>query len=95
MIAKRHRGQGRVVLALCDDSLLGEVFRSDGLKLDLSSSFYDGENMSISDAMPLLKEANTINAVGKECIKALIAEGYIGEKDVKEIAGIPHVQVVK
>jgi hypothetical protein len=43
MILKEHKSHdGKCVIALCDDDILGKKFEENGLQLDLTSSFYKG-----------------------------------------------------
>jgi len=44
MIVKSHStGDGRKVIAICDDSLLGKKFEEGDKQLDLTSEFYQGQ----------------------------------------------------
>jgi hypothetical protein len=90
MIVKKHSSQGRLVIAVCDNSLVGKKFEEGDLILDLSSDFYKGEEMGEEELKELVKKANTINVVGEESVGFFIKEGIVSENEVKEISGIKY-----
>ncbi len=94
MIVKIHKSYGKVVLAMCDDDILGKVFEDEDSILDLSSSFFKGEEMDEDVVLNLVKEAHIINAVGKFCVDFLINNNIVQKKDIKKINNTPHVQVL-
>jgi hypothetical protein len=93
MIVKKHVVEGKLLLALCDDSLLGKKFEDDTKQLDISSSFYNGVTMKIEQLLLLLEEAYIINAVGSETIDFLKQQGFKVE-NVIAVQGIPHAQII-
>ena len=94
MILKMHIHSSRLVLAACDDELVGNVYEEGKKILDLSSSFYKGDKVSDDDFFAIAKKCYLINAVGKNTISVLSEEGIISEEDTKKINGVPYVQVV-
>ncbi len=57
--------------------------------------FYGGELLEFDEIIPLLREANMINAIGNKIIKRLSEIGYVSnEADASEIDGIKHTQIV-
>ncbi|NTV22883.1 MAG: DUF424 family protein [Nanoarchaeota archaeon] len=94
MIIKKHTSQGRLVLACCDDEIIGKVFE-EGIKfLDLKSKFYDGDKTGESDMVRFAKQAYIINAVGIKCIDILLKEKIADKKDIGYCSGIPYVQLI-
>ena len=94
MIAKVHKAQnGELIIAVCDKELLGQKFEEDGKILDLSSDFYNGEEMTEEEVGDLLRNAYMINLVGKKAIKIGISEEIIDEENVKKIAGVQYACV--
>ncbi len=92
MIVKKHINEGRLILAICDDELVGKKFSQKDIQIDLTGSFYKGKELSIEEIKDLTKKAFVINAVGKKSVNFLIKEGFISEKDVINIENIPHSQ---
>jgi hypothetical protein len=90
-------GLKRSVTALCDSELLGRVIRGGGCVLDLRKykEFYCGEIVCEEDAAGLAREAENLNVVGANSLAAARRCVAIDEKNVKRIAGVPHVQVYR
>jgi hypothetical protein len=83
------------LVAACDSDLLGETFREGKLKLEVKAEFYRGSEVSITEALRAVSEADIANLVGKEIVKAAVEQGYADPSAIIEVAGIPHVQIVR
>lgn len=94
MLIKKHKSrEGRIILAMCDDSLIRKKFAEGELLIDLTGEFYNGENKSEDDAKKIIHEANAINAVGEKCVEFLLKLGLVDKKRVLKVAGVPHAEV--
>ena len=93
MIVKQHRGNGKLILAVCDTELLGKRFEDSKLVLDLTSSFYKGVEMDENRLRELTLAAAIINAVGEKTIKFLRDCGF-EIKEVNKIKNIPFVNII-
>lgn len=91
---KIHRGENDVLLAACDEDLVGRTFREGPAKLDVSELFYRGESVERAVLVERMKNASIMNLVGAEVVAIAIDEGYASEEDVIVIDGVKHVQVV-
>ena len=95
VIVKVHKTpDGRKVVAICDKDLLGKKFEEGKLQLDLTSDFYNGDEMSEEDIIKELKDASVVNIVGEDSIKLGIKLGCVNEGNIIRIKGIPHAQGV-
>ncbi len=94
MFVKIHRGENDVLLAACDEDLVGRTFREGPAKLDVSELFYRGESVERAVLVERMKNASIMNLVGAEVVAIAIDEGYASEEDVIVIDGVKHVQVV-
>jgi len=94
MIVKKHLNDGRLVLAVCDSGLLGKKFAEGNRQLDLTSSFYKGEEVDEKEIERLMKEAYMINLVGEKSVKLGIKSKLIDKDCVIVIAKIPHAQIL-
>jgi len=92
---KIYRVQGEILLAACDENLLGKTFREGELKLEVKERFYKGELRDIEDLERLLDEATIANLVGEKCVSKAIELGYVSEDRVLYIQGVPHAQMAK
>jgi len=95
LVVKVHQKDDRTVVAVCDDTLLGQVFEEKGVQLDLSSPFYQGEVFEKQqDVGDLLRNADSVNLVGDEAVKIGLMEGIITPEQVRTVDGVPHAQSV-
>ncbi len=92
---KIYNVQGEVLLAACDEELLGRTFREGELKLEVRERFYGGELKDVNELENLLAEATIANLVGERCVSKAIELGYVDKDRVLYIEGIPHAQMAK
>ncbi len=95
MYFKKHLTKDRIVLAVCDEDLVGKKFSEGGVTLNISERFYKGERKSEKDLEELLKNSENINLVGKKIIKFAIKLGLLNKDSIITIKGIPHAQILK
>jgi hypothetical protein len=65
------------------------------IHFEVRESFYKGELTSEEKFKELLTQANNINLVGEKCVNLAVREGYLNEKDIIKIQGVPHALVFK
>lgn len=95
MIVKIHKGaDGKKVIAVCDSDLVGKKFEEGDLQLDISNSFYGGEEKNEEDMTKELKQPCSVNIVGEKSIKFFVDKGLIDEESIIKIKKIPHAQCV-
>ncbi|MBD3164019.1 DUF424 family protein [Candidatus Woesearchaeota archaeon] len=94
MIAKKHLSGKKLILAVCDDALLGKRFSQDNLQVDLASEFYNGSHMGQDMLLSLINKAYIINAVGEETISMLKNIGLITEDNIIRISGMPVANIL-
>lgn len=92
-MAKRYARGAEVLVAACDDRLLGRTLREGQLRLHVSS-FYEGERVTEEQFLALLRHATIGNFVGRETVAAAQRAGFVGEDGVLWIDGEPHAQMV-
>jgi len=96
MILKQHMTPDRrLILAICDDGLLGKTFCEGKKQLDLSSEFYNGTKVEEGEVVPLLNKAYAINAAGKAAVSVCIKAGLAEPSDINRICRIPFLQLVR
>jgi len=94
MIVKKHVHNGRLLLAVCDNALIGKKI-SDGSKiLDLSSDFYCGEEKTKDDVLKLMKQSYMIILIGSESLKTAKEIFAVPDNNVIFVKGIPHAQIL-
>lgn len=93
--AKLTKCGEHVLLATCDEELLGEVLREGKIVFKIGEEFYKGPKMPLADAIELMKESTIVNMVGNNIVKKAIEQGLVHPEAVLNICGIPHAQIVK
>ena len=92
---KVYTTQGEILLAACDEKVLGETFEEGELQIEVSQSFYGGDKVTCEDFKRQLKTATIANLVGMEVIEIALELGMVNEESVIEIGGVPHAQIAK
>jgi uncharacterized protein len=93
--AKLTKCGEHVLLAACDEELLGEVLREGKIVFNIGEEFYKGPKMPVTEAIELMRESTIVNMVGNNIVKKAIEQGLVHPEAVLEICGIPHAQIVK
>ncbi|WP_457752036.1 DUF424 domain-containing protein [Thermococcus sp.] len=92
---KVYRVQGEVLLAACDEELLGRTFREGEIKLEVKERFYKGELVEEGQLGELLEEATIANLTGERCVSKAIELGYVDPERVLKVQGVPHAQMAR
>jgi hypothetical protein len=96
---KKHAADQGVILAMCDEELIGKVLKEGKLFLDLDkyADFYRGELTSEQKAQGMVdgEEIYSANVVGERSVAIMISKGIVGNGEVKRIGKVPFVQVFK
>jgi len=94
IVVKVHKSEGRVILAMCDEEVIGKVFEEGNKILDTASNFYNGLVMDEESIKKYLKISYIINAVGKNSVDLLLKQDIIDDDKVMKISDIPYAQAV-
>src|SRR3989344_5659030 len=93
MKVKVHRhSDGRIFVAVCDSNIVGRKFTEGNMQLDLSSHYFEGEEMDERLVEELLKKAYSAIFAGKESVALGIKNGYLDQKNITYIEKIPNGQ---
>ena len=93
--AKLSKCGDHVLLAACDEELLGQILRDGKIVFKVGEEFYKGPKMPIEEAIELMEESTVVNMVGPNIVKKAIEQGLVHPAAVLEICGVPHAQIVK
>lgn len=88
------RRSEEILVTICDQELFGRELREGDLSLEVSPSFYEGEEVSVEECLEALKEATIANMVGS-IVEEAIEAGYVDSDYVLEIEGVQHAQMVR
>ena len=95
MLVTIHKtSNGKSIVAVCDQELLGKKFEENDLQLDLTGNFYKGTNLNEIEAKKIIMRVYIINVVGKKSIEFCIREKIIKKGDENKISNIPYVQAI-
>lgn len=92
---KKYESGGEVLVAVCDENLLGRRFTEGRLVLDVKKEFYGGVLVTIDEAIRELKKATIANIVGENIVREALKEGLIHEEAILWVSNVPHAQIVK
>ena len=90
-----YQKKGEVLVAACDEELLGKTFKEGRLKLEVKEAFYKGSLKELSDAVRLISNSDVANLVGRRIVGAVVEEGIADSRAVISIAGVPHLQIMR
>lgn len=92
---KVHRRGGDILVAACDEGLLGQLLKDGDLRLDVSEEFYGGDHGDEELLLNRLAAAKLANLVGKDVCRIAAEHDYIDPDCVITIQGVPHAQMVR
>ncbi|MEM1532991.1 MAG: DUF424 family protein [Desulfurococcaceae archaeon] len=92
---KEFTNYGEIVLAVCDEEVLGVTLEEGGVKLYVDPAFYLGRRVSLDEAMDLVERSTVANIVGRRAVEEAVRRGLICRDAVKYVQGVPHAQVIK
>ena len=92
---KIYRRMGEVLVAVADSEIVGKVFRGDGIKIEVTESFYHGDTVGEEAMLQRLRLATIANLVGNRCVRSAIEHGFIDGKNVIRIGEVSHAQFAR
>jgi len=93
--AKIHRAQGKILVAICDEEILGKEFREGDIVLSVPPSFYKGEKVDLRQAIELIRIADIAVITGKRIVTELIREGLASPLSVLKVGDQLHMQIIR
>ena len=93
--AKRSKCGKHVLLAACDEELLGETLRDGKIVFKVGEEFYKGSKIPVDEAIELMEESTVVNLVGANIVNKAIEQGLVHPEAVLNICGVPHAQIVR
>jgi len=93
--AKLSKCGEHLLLAACDEELLGENLRDGKIVFKIGEEFYKGPKMPVNEAVELMRDSTIVNMVGPNIVQKAIEQGLVHPEAVLNICGIPHAQIIK
>ncbi len=95
MFAKLHESESEIVLAACDEELLGKRLKNDKLEFHVSERFYGSKEVTKKELGEMLDKCTIANLVGQKVINVAKEKRVIEDKHVMRIGSIPHAQMIR
>lgn len=95
MYLKKHGSENNLIVALCDEELLGKTLRQGNVVIEISEGFYKGEKVSEKEMIEALECALSANLFGEKVIECAIKCGFVDAECVIMINGVPHAQIFR
>lgn len=92
---KVYRTQTYLLVAACDEELLGKTLVEGETRFEVNERFYKGSRVTLEEAINLIKNADTANLIGARIVDRAKREKLVHPEAVLNIAGVPHAQIVK
>jgi hypothetical protein len=92
---KVHKRGSDILIAACDEGLLGRLLKDGELRLDVSTEFYGGDQGEEDMLLSRLSAATMANLVGEEVCRIAAEHDFIDPDCVIRIEGVPHAQMVR
>ncbi len=99
MFLKIHNSDNGDMVAMCDESLIGEVISEGAIEINIRdySDFYKGDLVSKEDAKRMIDSGSvyTANIIGKEAVDAAIECSIIDPESVRNAGSVPYAQAFR
>ena len=95
MYIKTYETKYGTMVAVADAELIGKKFKYKDGEFFVNPRFYQGEQASAVEVMAAVRDAATVNLVGRKSVECGKMAGGISEKNILWInKKIPHAQAV-
>jgi len=84
-----------VLVAVCDEEVLGETFEEGELSLTVTEEFYGGDEVDENAVVESLARAAVANIVGTRAVELAVEEGFVDEANVLEVGTTLHAQLLQ
>lgn len=95
MYLKKHGSGDNLIVAICDEELIGKTLTQGNIVVKISENFYKGEVVSEEEIIESLKGATSANLFGEKSIECAIRGGCVDPACVIRIDGVPHAQIFR
>lgn len=95
VVMRVHRVRAEVVVAACDEELLGRTLPvgAGGHTVTVSSQFYGERAVSDEELVWALKRATIANLLGERVLEVARREGLIAPGGSGTLGGVPHAEI--
>lgn len=94
LVTERETPEGLLV-AVCDQDVLGETFEEGEISLTVTEGFYGGEEVDAEHVVESLARADVANIVGTRAVELAVEEGFVDEGRVLDVGETRHAQLLR
>lgn len=84
-----------LLVAVCDEDLVGRTFREGEVRLEVSKDFYGDATAAWEEVVEGLRDAAIANLVGEGAVEAGVEADVVDTDNVLYVDGVPHAQMVR
>jgi len=92
---KVHNVEGKKIVAVCDEEILGNVYREGDVVLDVSPVFYGGKRVDLEEVVKAIEEADMAIITGKRIVKELEKRGLVLSEFALKVQDQLHIHIIK
>ena len=92
---KVHKHPTETVVAICDEEILGQTFKGDGMTFTVTEPFYKGVLAEEQFVLDNIGQFTILNIVGNRSVELAVREGLVSEDSVIIIGEVKHAQAVR
>jgi hypothetical protein len=95
MYLKIHRSADRIIVAVCDEDIIGKTLRDGNIVVTIDEAFYKGDIVSESEMIDVIKRYTNVNLFGEKAVTCAIECGAVNSSCVMIIDGVAHAQIYR
>jgi hypothetical protein len=95
MILNERETEEGLLVAVCDDDVLGETFDDGDVSLTVTEEFYAGDTVDADAVVESLTRCDVANIVGTEAVGVAVEAGIIDEATVLDVGDTRHAQLLQ
>ncbi len=95
MIIRVHRTQGEVVLAACDEGLLGRKLKTGSREYLVSPGFYGSTRVNDDELVALIRASTIVNLLGPRTVGIARRAGLLQNGATSLLDGVEHAEIVQ
>lgn len=92
---KVHKHPSEIILAICDEEILGKTFQGEKMKITVSEGFYGGDVVEEEFVRLNIGSFTILNIVGERIVNLAVELGIVAPENVVVIGETKHAQAVR
>ena len=94
MLVNVHSAEGRTIISIADGNLIGKEFEDGDKYLQVPKQFYGGKELEEREILKLLKDASSVNVVGKESVEFCIKNKLVESDNILKVKDVPYAIII-